>query len=268
MIYSSATVAIIKAVERGSDMAASAVFPAPMLSNSWQSYDAAGEPYIMKTNGAKPNKILIFTHSWSSDLNQAKSPYYVDLMNMENAVVVSPNFGGPNNTSGAMGSLDSTDRIARVITEVKYKTGLSRVYVAAFSGGGLAAWNLLGRRPDLGIHRMSIWSGIYDLASVFSATSNQELKSDMVTVLGSAPADPDDVRYLDRSPRSCIQNFDGRPTVFVNVGRNDTEVPMQQGKNAAAAMVSACPGADVRVQEWDMAHDFKPFEALKQLVLE
>jgi pimeloyl-ACP methyl ester carboxylesterase len=263
-MYSSDTLALLRATERGSDLSAAAIYPASFASSSFMRQDAAGEPYLLHTNG-KPNKIILFLHSWSGDLNQVKG--IPEIYNIENSCIIAPNFGGYNNTAGALGSQDITDRIARVVSEVRYKTGLTRVYLVGGSGGGMASLLLLGRYPDL-VHRASIWVPIYDLASLYATTSNQNLKTDMITVLGSAPTGADDARYLARSPRSCLQNFNGRPIVIINVGTSDLEVPKINGENARAAMLSAAPDADVRLVEWAMGHEFKALEAVKQLVLE
>ncbi|OWV94278.1 hypothetical protein ATY81_12575 [Rhizobium sp. R72] len=263
-MYSAETLALLRASEKAGDAAAAAIYPSSFASVSYSRQDAAGEPYLLHTNG-KPNKIILFLHSWSADLNQVKG--FPEIVNIENSCIIAPNFGGYNNTAAALGSQDSTDRIARVVSEVRYKSGLTRVYLVGASGGGMASLLLLGRYPDI-VHRASIWVPIYDLASLYAATSNQNLKTDMMTVLGSAPADPDDARYLARSPRSCLQNFNGRATVFINTGTNDLEVPKINGENARIAMLEAAPDADVRLIEWPMGHEFKALEAVKQLVLE
>jgi pimeloyl-ACP methyl ester carboxylesterase len=259
---------ILAATQKASDNAAAASYPFSMLSSTWVTANAAGEPYIWMTNG-KPNKIVLYLHSWAGDYTQIEIPSVgADLMAIQNAIIVAPNFGGANNTAGALGSQDSTDRINTVIQEIRYKTNLTRVYLVGPSGGGMAALLLLGRYPNL-VYRASIWVPIYDLAKLYTETSNNDLKTDMNTVLGSAPTGPDDARYLARSPRSVLQNFNGSATkVIINVGTNDTEVPKHNGYDAKAAMLAACPTADVSVIEWPMGHEFHGADAVKQLVLE
>ncbi|PTT88215.1 hypothetical protein DBR45_59250 [Pseudomonas sp. HMWF031] len=62
---------LINSVRRGSDMAAGTCFPSTMVSSAYQDQNAAGEPYVMRcASGA--NKIVIFLHTWSADLNQVK----------------------------------------------------------------------------------------------------------------------------------------------------------------------------------------------------
>jgi pimeloyl-ACP methyl ester carboxylesterase len=259
---------LLSSTQKASDNAAAAAYPADMLSTSWQTGDAAGEPYRWITTGpGKPNKIVLYLHSWTGDKDQVT--LFTDLLTIRNAIIIGPNFGGPNNTTGALGSQDSTDRIARVIQEVRYKTGLTRVYLVGASGGGMQGLLVLGRYPNL-VYRASIWVPIYDLAKLYTETSNNDLKTDMVTVLGSAPANPDDARYLARSPRSVLPSFNGSASkIIINVGALDTEVPKHNGYDARDAMLSASPGADVSVIEWPtMGHEFHALDAVKQLILE
>ncbi|WP_414901210.1 alpha/beta hydrolase family protein [Rhizobium cremeum] len=259
---------ILASIQRASDNAAAATYPSDMLSSTWQVGDAAGEPYRWITTGpGKPTKILLYLHSWSGDKDQAA--LFPDLLSIRNAVIIAPDFGGPNNTPGALGSPDSTDRIMRVIREIRYKTGLTRVYLIGASGGGMAALLLLGRYPDV-VYRASIWVPIYDLAALYGETSNNDLKADMVAVLGSAPTDPDDMRYLARSPRSALPDYNGSASkIIINVGALDTEVPKHHGYDARAAMLAASPDADVAIIEWPtMGHEFRGLDALKQLILE
>lgn len=244
--------------------AAEEKYPADMIFTSFAPTSVDGENYLMRTNGT-PNKIILYLHSWSGDMSQVT--LYPDLTSIKDAILIAPNFGGPNNTAGALGCQDTTDRIARVVSEVRHKTKLTRVYLVGASGGGMASLLLLGRYPDL-VYRASIWVPIFDLASLYATTSNQDLKRDMVAALGSPPKYPDDPRYLARSPRCCLQKYNGRATVIINTGTNDTEVPKVNGENARDVMLAAAPGANVNLIEWPMGHEFKPLDAVRQLVLE
>lgn len=258
---------LLSAIQKASDNAAAASFPASMLSSAWATGNAAGEPYMWQTTG-KPNKIVLYLHSWGGDYTQVSAPSIGnDLLTIQNAIIVSPNFGGVNNTPAALGSQDSTSRIAAVIQEIRYKTNLTRVYVVGPSGGGLAALLLIGRYPDL-VYRASIWVPIYDLAALYGETSNATLKTDMVSAIGSAPVG-DDARYLIRSPRSALQNFPGtNAKIIINVGSTDTEVPKHQGYDAVAAIKAASPKTDISIIEWNMGHEYHGLDAVKQLILE
>ncbi|TCR66934.1 prolyl oligopeptidase family serine peptidase [Rhizobium sp. BK376] len=258
---------ILMATEKASDNAAAAVYPSSMLSSTWVTGNAAGEPYVYMTTG-KPNKIILYLHSWTADMTQIETPFASDLLNIQNAIFVAPNFNGPNNTPAALGSQDTSDRINTVIEEIRYKTNLTRVYLVGTSGGGMASLLLLGRYPNL-VYRASIWSPCYDLATAYGETADPSLKADMIAAIGSAPTGPDDPRYLGRSPRSVLQNFNGSTTkVIINVGTKDTTFPKHNGYDAMNAMLAASPGADVSVVEWPMGHEFHAIDVLKQLVLE
>lgn len=237
-------------------------YPGAMQSDGWLASTAGDERYLIRVVG-RPSKIIAYLHSWRGNHNQVA--LYRPQLEARDAVLVSPNFGGPNDRAAAMGSLESTQRIMRVISEVRRMTGIKRVHLIGFSGGAMAGLLLLGRQPRE-IERASLWVPIFDLASLYFATSNQQIRDDMLQVLGSPPDGPDDPRYLSRSPRSCMRNFDGYTSVVVNVGGLDTEVPKKNGEDACSVMMECAPGADVRLIEWPhMGHSFDTAEAIRQL---
>ncbi|MDR6671389.1 prolyl oligopeptidase family serine peptidase [Rhizobium sp. 1399] len=237
-------------------------YPGALLADDWVPSKIGDERYLIRALG-RPDKIIVYLHSWEGNHNQVA--LYKSLLGARDAVLVSPNFGGRNDKPSAMGSLESTDRIMRVISEARRWTGLTRVQVVGFSGGGMAALLLLGRRRKE-VEKASLWVPIFDLASVFDMTSNQELRTDMLRVLGGPPEGPDDPRYLNRSPRSCMHNFDGFTKVIVNVGGLDTEVPKKNGEDACSAMIACAPDAYVSLVEWpQMGHGFDAAEAIRQL---
>lgn len=247
-------------------MAAGATIPAAMVSSSYASANAAGEPYLMRC-AAGANKIVLYLHTWSGDLNQITA--MPEFCGIDRACIVSPNFNGPNNTSAALGSDDTLARIDTVIQEVQYKTGLSRVYIVAASGGTLAAMNYMGKYPGK-VHRATLWLPIYDLALLYSDTADPTLKADMVAAIGAAPTGPDDPAYLARSPKSRLPGSYGPTDVFINVGLSDTTSPPIHGQQARDIM-QALPDYNVVYKEWAIPHVFdaaQRSEAVKQLILE
>ena len=127
---------------------------------------------------------------------------------------------------------------------------------------------LIGRYPNL-VYRASIWLPCYDLVVCYNETSDPSLKADMITVIGSAPTGPNDPRYLARSPRSVLQNFNGSSSkIIINVGSADTTFPPHNGYDAQAAMLAASPGSDVTVILGAYGHAFGDATALQQLILE
>lgn len=258
----------ISVARKASDMAASAVFPAGMVTSDYVEANAAGEPYLIKCT-PQANRIILFLHTWSNDYRTIKQ-VFPELATLDRACVVSPNFNGPNNTPQALGSDDTMDRIDIVLKEVQYKTGLSRVYLTAVSGGTMAALNYMGKYPGK-VHLASLWLVIDDLASLYNTTKDQPLKDNMLTVLGAPPTGPDDPAYLARSPRARLPGIKGPTTIILNVGALDTTSPPVQADMAKAQINAVAPDINVSIKSWPIPHEFAaPIrqEALKQLILE
>lgn len=259
---------VLTATRKASDMAASSVFPASMVTSDYVEASAAGEPYLIKCT-PQANRIILFLHTWSNDYRTIKQ-VFPELSALDRACIVSPNFNGPNNTPQALGSDDTMDRIDIVLKEVQYKTGLSRVYISAVSGGTMAALNYMGKYPGK-VHLASLWLVIDDLASLYNTTQDQSLKDNMLTVLGAPPAGSDDPAYLARSPRARLPGIKGPTTIIMNVGALDTTSPSAQADMAKAQINAAAPDIRVSIKSWPIPHEFAaPIrqEALKQLILE
>lgn len=259
---------ILSATRKASDMAASSVFPAAMITADYVEASAAGEPYLIKCN-AQANRIVLYLHTWSSDYQSVKTTF-PELGSMGRACVVSPNFNGPNTTPQAMGSDDSLARIDLVLQEVQYKTGLSRIYIVAASGGTMAALNYMGKYPGK-VHLASLWLIIHDLSSLYSTTQDQQLKDNMLSVIGAPPTGPDDAAYLARSPRARLDSAKGPTKVMLNVGSLDTSTPAEQGTKAKNQLLTVASDMAVTLKTWPIAHTFEAVtrqEAIKQLLLE
>lgn len=247
-------------------MAAGSCFPSAMVSMGYQEQVAGNEPYLMRCS-AGANKLVLFLHTWSTDLNQIKQ--FPEFLGIDRACIISPNFCGPNSTSVALGSDETLERIDIVVREMMYKTGLSRLYIVAASGGTLAAMNYMGKYPGK-VHRASLWLPIYDLALLYSGTSDSSLKADMVTAIGAPPTGPDDPKYLERSPLSRLPKSSGPTEVIINVGLLDTTSPPAHGHMARDAM-EILDGYRVTYKDWNIGHVFdsaQRTEAVKQLILE
>jgi pimeloyl-ACP methyl ester carboxylesterase len=257
---------LIPLMRRACDMAASAVMPPSMVTSNYVEASAAGEPYLIRC-APNANKLILYLHTWSATYQQVTT--MPEFPSIERACIVSPNFGGVNNTPLALGSDDSLARILRVLQEVQYKTGLSRVYIVAASGGTLAAMNFMGKYPGR-IHRASLWLPIFDLALLYSHTSDLTLKADMVSSIGAAPNGLSDALYLARSPVSRLVGAYGPTEIVINTGSGDTTSPPIHGTLAKQAFEA---GEDfiVTLKSWSIGHVFdsaQRSEAVKQLVLE
>lgn len=259
---------LLTATRKASDMAASATFPASMVSTDYVEASAAGEPYLIKCT-AQANRIILYLHTWSADYQSVKT-VFPELATLGRACVVSPNFNGPNTTPQAMGSDDSLARIDVVLQEVQYKTGLSRIYIVAASGGTMAALNYMGKYPGK-VHLASLWLIIHDLSSLYTTTQDQQLKDNMLSVIGAPPSGPDDPAYLARSPRSRLNSAHGPTKLMLNVGSLDVSTPAAQGEKAKAQIMAVAPDIAVTLKTWPITHAFDAStrqEAIKQLVLE
>lgn len=244
--------------------AASAI-PKGLVSSDYVEAAVAGEPYLIRC-AANASRIVLFLHTWSNDYHTVRQ-VFPELVSLDNACVVAPNFNGPNNTPQALGSDDTVHRIDAVVRDVKHKTGLTRVDLTAVSGGTMAALNYMGEHPGT-IHSASLWLIIYDLASLFHTTRDQSLRDDMLAVLGSSPTGPDDPAYLARSPRARLAGIKGRTGIIMNVGALDTTSPPAQAEMAKAQINAVAPNIAVTIKSWPIAHEFAPpirQEALRQL---
>lgn len=252
---------------KNGDLAACQTLPPTLANGTYIQGSAGGELYWLRCTPLA-NKLVVFLHTWSGDLNQIK--LFPEFEGIERACLVSPNFNGPNNTAQAMGSDDSVTRINTVIQEAMFKTGLSRIYLVGASGGSMAAMNYLAAYPGR-VHRASLWLPIWDLAGIYNTTSDAGVKADIVNVLG-IPTGPNDPAFLARSPRGRFALAPMAPSetvVYLNAAVTDITSPLSQATAARDQM--AAKGLTVVYKEWPMGHVFDPpqrLEAIKQLILE
>lgn len=271
LLSSSAALAdtLLNAIHKASDMAAAASMPPSLVTSDFVEYNASGEPYRMKCL-PQANKIILYLHPWASDYTSV-GPNFPELSSsMSRACIVSPNFNGDNSNANALGSDDSIDRIDLAVKEAQAKTGLTRIYITAASGGTMAALSYMGRYPGK-VYMASLWLVIHDLASLYNTTSDQLLRTDMLHAIGRPPTGPDDPDYLARSPRSRLQGIAGVTRVYLNYGTLDTNAPAAQAIAAKAQINAVAPDIDVKLIAWPIAHSFvgqSRNEALKQLLIE
>lgn len=258
---------VLPDIQRANDNAAKGYFPSSLLSSTYQS-DAAGAAYYYRKASGQPDKIIVYLHTWSGDKTELVSNY-PNVSAFTNTVVVAPDFGGANNDTYAQSDA-AIDEIKTVIDEIKYKTGLSRVYLLGVSGGATTALNFMGRYPGV-VTRASIWFPVYNLAQWYlDLPSNDPIRTNLSTIFGHAPANSSDADYLDRSPKNRLVGLYGPTKIFINTATSDTNSPPAYGVAAKDKIIAECPDCTVIYKEWSGGHDFTThdMDAMKQLVLE
>lgn len=257
---------LLPAIRRAGDMAAALSIPDNLVCSSFVEATAAEEPYLIRC-ASNANKIILYLHTWSGGYHQITT--MPEFLGIDRACIIAPNFNGPNNNSSALGTDESIDKIDLVLQEVMSKTGLSRIYIIAASGGTLAAMNYMGRYPGK-VHRASLWLPIYDLVELYNTTSDVSLKADMLSAIGHGPVNSEDPDYFARSARSRLTSTYGPTTIFINVGLQDTTSIPKHGVDAFNTL-KVIEGINVVYKEWNIGHVFgadQRYQTIKQLVLE
>lgn len=218
---------------------------------------AGDEPYMLRCD-PQADSIILYLHTWSSDLKQVLSMYPAGIAG---ACVVAPNFNGPNWNPNALGTDDTITRMDRAVQDAKARTGLDKVDVIAASGGTLAAMNYMSRHA---VRSASLWLPIYGLESLYRTTQDESLRTDMKAAIGHEPAEGDS-DYLARSPASRLDGI-GKVKVYMNVAAEDTTSPPAQGEAAQAHMERR--GVKVTYRVLQMGHVFDQAqreEAVRQI---
>lgn len=257
-------------IRRACDEAARLSFSTSLLSSSLIA-DAAGSSGYARLCKAASDKLIIYLHTWSSDKNQLADGY-PNITAFPNTAVVCPDFGGPNNNPYAMSDAALADIMA-VITEMRYKTGLARVYLVGASGGGTMALNFMGKYPGT-VHRASVWLPTYNLAQQYldlqisDPTDAQQLQANMRAIFGHAPVDANDADYVARSPVGRLPGIYGPSRIFINSGATDPIALPAYGQQCQLAIQNQSSDCEVSYQTWPTGHVFDDYNAMKQLVLE
>lgn len=257
---------LINIARRANDMAACNSQEA-LATSVYTEGSAAGEPYRYFCM-AKANKLILYLHSWSGDYTQVNT--VTELLSISRSYIISPNFNGPNRTPSALYTDDALARIAIVLQEARFHTGLERVYLVGYSGGAIAGLNFMGAYPGI-VHRASLWLPAFDLASVALTTIDPTIVADMVSCIGHVPSGPEDQDYLARSPRSRMAYMYGPTSIYLNAGVDDTTFPIAQARAARDFIANNSSECELHYKEWPMGHVYgatERYETIKQLILE
>lgn len=215
--------------------------------------------WFPKETGPRP--LLVFLHSWSSDLTQNNNRW-LDLAKERNWVFLHPDFRGKNNRPEACGSELARQDVLDAMQWVMQQTPIdrSRVYLAGTSGGGhmtmlMAAWH-----PDK-FSACSSWVGISDLAQWHAQTSKAagqgRYAKDIEVIVGGAPGANEkiDAQLKDRSPVFHLARAKDLP-LDINTGVHDGHtgsVPVSQSFWAYNALANARgdqPITDEVIAKW------------------
>jgi pimeloyl-ACP methyl ester carboxylesterase len=155
--------------------------PAPKSTTALTTVTVSGsidrEPQTCRIHVAEGNvqrPLLVFLHSWSSDVQQDNSRW-TDLAIERGWHVLLPDFRGTNTRPEACGSRlarqDILDAVDWMVDHHAVDT--RRIYLAGTSGGGHMSLLMAARHPDR-FSAVSAWASISDLRAWWEFTSQDE----------------------------------------------------------------------------------------------
>jgi poly(3-hydroxybutyrate) depolymerase len=179
--------------------------------------------HIPDGDGRRP--MLVFLHSWSSNVEQDNSRW-ADLAIARGWVVLLPDFRGANTRPESCGSAlarqDILDAIDWMIDHHAVDT--RRIYLAGTSGGGHMSLLMAARHPDK-FSAVSAWASISDLRAWWEFTSKDErferYARNIEAIAGGAPgASTVDRQLRERSSLPGLANASCLP-LDINAGHLD-----------------------------------------------
>ncbi len=194
-------------------------------------HDDAAQKALFYDSGSRGKKpLLIVLHSWSEDYTQSFGIPY-GLWAVENDwVFIQPDYRGEFNNPKATASEAAINDILDALEYAKRNADVddSRVYLAGFSGGGMAALVMAGRFPDKWAGVVS-WGAVYDLVDWYGHTdgANHHYSEDIIASCGGTPKQgtPQELECRKRSPSAYLKAARGKVPVYIAVGSKDTFVP-------------------------------------------
>ncbi|MBZ0221084.1 MAG: acyltransferase family protein [Candidatus Methylomirabilis sp.] len=195
------------------------------------SHDWTSQPALFYDSGSMRKKpLLIVLHSWSEDYLQSFGIPYGLWAVRNDWVFIQPDFRGaftnPLSTASESAVNDILDTLAYAAKNARIDE--SRVYLAGFSGGGMAALLMAGRFPDKWAGVVS-WGAVYDLPDWYTHTKNatHDYSSQISSSCGGPPLPdtPHEAECRRRSPSTYLENARGKVPVYIAVGSEDSFVP-------------------------------------------
>jgi dipeptidyl aminopeptidase/acylaminoacyl peptidase len=196
------------------------------------SADGTLQPALYYDSGsAQAKPLLVVLHSWSEDYLQVYGIPYGLWAVQNDWVFIHPDFRGPFTNPKATASEPA---IRDILDAVEYAKGRarvdpSRVYVAGFSGGAMAALVVVGRYPELWAGAVA-WVPVYDLVQWYEDTRNARhgYAGQIASSCGGAPVPGTkaEAECRKRSPGTYLKNARGKAVqVYVAAGIQDRFVP-------------------------------------------
>ncbi|GEM_PF-415042 len=195
------------------------------------SHDRTSQPALFYDSGSQREKpLLIVLHSWSEDYLQSFGIPYGLWAVRNDWVFVQPDFRGaftnPLSTASELAVSDILDALEYAVKNARVDE--TRVYLAGFSGGGMAALLMAGRFPDKWAGVVS-WGAVYDLVDWYSHTKGaaHDYSSQIASSCGGPPlpGTPHESECRKRSPSAYLENARGKVPVYIAVGAEDSFVP-------------------------------------------
>jgi predicted esterase len=194
--------------------------------------------YAPKTTAPRP--LLIVLHSWSTDWRQNLGIPYAVFAERNDWVFVHPDFRGPYRRPEAAASDLVAEDILDAVEYAKKHANVdtSRIYLAGFSGGGMTALAMAGRRPELWAGIVA-WAPVWDIPDWYEYNTTNFPKRhyarNIASVCGGAPAPGTEAfrACRERSPSALLERARqaGVP-VYIGVGASDDIVPTEHAVRA------------------------------------
>lgn len=209
------------------------------------SADGAAQPALFYDSGSKRKKpLLLVLHSWSADYQQHFSIPYGVWAVRNDWVFIHPDYRGAFTNPTATASELAVQDILDALRYAKEHAAIdeSRIYIAGFSGGGMATLIMAGRYPHLWTAAVA-WVPVYDLAAWYLTTrkSAHDYSKYIESSCGGPPLPGADAEKecLKRSPRSYLHNARGKVPVYIATGISDPFVPPDHALKAFNDLAAA-----------------------------
>jgi dienelactone hydrolase len=192
--------------------------------------DTRQKALFFDSGSKRPKPLLIVLHSWSEDYRQSFGIPYGLWAVSNDWVFIQPDYRGAfDNPSATL----SEAAISDILDSLEYAKSIAnvdekRVYLAGFSGGGMAALAMAGKYPDKWAGVVS-WGAVYDLVDWYGHTkgASHHYSKDITASCGGPPepGTREEKECRKRSPSEYLRSAAGSVPVYIAVGLQDSFVP-------------------------------------------